>query len=141
MTGTVFECRTKATNREGNHIRFSWNWAFARRSKLVLTDESLICGDWTIPYQEIEDAILVSVRFLGWARTLFVRWGGKTYQFQLKSESWWRQIIHPFWDGPLPFSVRRETRRFEHRPIWEDPPTQAGVIILIVVVLVSLFLP
>jgi hypothetical protein len=137
VNGTIFYCRTKATSREGGHIRFSWNWAFARRTRLILTDESLVCGDWTIPYPEIEDAILVSVRYYGWSRTLFVKWRERIFQFQLKSESWWRQIIRPFWDGPLPFPVRYETRRIERRGIG-DPVNQVCMVMLAVLGLIWL---
>jgi hypothetical protein len=114
MPEIIFRCRTKATCREEGRLRFSLNWAFARRAKLVLTDKELVCGDWRIPYSEIEDASLVTVPTLfGPARNLMVRWRGRTYQFQLKSESLWRMVIHPFWDGPLPFQVHREVRSIE----------------------------
>ena len=110
MSKTLFECRTKATCREGDRIRFSLNWAFARRAKLVLTEDALVCGDWRIPYAEMDDAVLLSIpTWFGTARNLMVWWRGSVYQFQLKSESIWRMIVHPFWDGPLPFPVRRET--------------------------------
>jgi hypothetical protein len=114
MPGAIFQCRTKATWQERDRIRFSIHWAFARRAKLALMTEELVCGDWRIPYTEIEDATLVSVPTLfGPARNLMVWWQGRVYQFQLKSESWWRMVIHPFWDGPLPFRVRREVRHIE----------------------------
>jgi hypothetical protein len=114
MPETIFQCRTKATWREGDRIRFSLNWAFARRATLVLTDEALVCGDWCIPYEEIADAALVSIPTLfGTARNLMVWWQGRIYQFQLKSESFWRMKTHPFWDGTLPFPVRRELRCIE----------------------------
>jgi hypothetical protein len=80
----------------------------------VLTDKELICGNWHIPYEGIEDAVLVSVpTWFGTPRNLMVWHGGRIYQFQLKSESFWKMTIHPFWDGPLPFPVRREIRYIE----------------------------
>jgi hypothetical protein len=86
MGETIFECRTKATWRERERIRFSLNWAFARRAKLRLSDKELVCGDWCIPYVEIEDAALVSIpTWFGTARNLMVWWCGRVYQFQLKS--------------------------------------------------------
>ena len=115
MTPTVFECRTKATSKEGNQLRWSVNWALARRARLVLTQAELICGDWHIPYGEFEDAVLVTIptRF-GEAMNLIVTWRRVVYQFQLKSQCLWRSVMDPFWDGPLPFPVRREVRHL-HR--------------------------
>ena len=114
MSDIIFQCSTKATSREDDRIRFSLNWAFARRATLVLTGQELVCGDWRIPYEEIKDAVLVSLPTLfGTARNLMVSWRGRIYQFQLKSESFWRMIVHPFWNGPLPFPVRREDRNIE----------------------------
>jgi len=112
MEEVIFRCKTKATNREGSRIRFSLNWLFARRGELILTSDALVCGDWWIPYEKIEDAVLVSVPTpFGTACNLEVTASSVTYQFQLKSESLWRMKVHPFWQGPLPFPVRRETRR------------------------------
>jgi hypothetical protein len=114
MAETIFQCRTKATWREGSQIRWSLNWALARRGNLVLTDTEFVCGNWRIPYAEIEEAVLVSIPTLfGTARNLLVMWQGRVYQFQLKSVSSWRMKTHPFWDGPLPFPVRRELRHRE----------------------------
>src|SRR5262249_60296041 len=103
MPETIFQCGTKATWREGNRISFSLNWAFARRAKLVLTDTELVCGDWHIPYAEIEDAALLGIPTLwGTARNLMVRWQGRIYQVQLKSQSLWRMEAHAFGDGRVP---------------------------------------
>jgi hypothetical protein len=38
MPEMIFECRSKASLWEGDGLRFSLNWAIARRAKLVLTD-------------------------------------------------------------------------------------------------------
>lgn len=114
MPETIFQCWTKTTWREGERLRFSFHWAFARRAKLILTDTELVCGDWRIPYTEMEDAVLATVpTLLGTACNLMVWWQGRTYQFQLKSQSLWRMTIHPFWNGPLPFPARREERYIE----------------------------
>ena len=56
MDGVLFRCRVRGTTREGYRIRLSLNWAFARRADLILTDTALVCGDWIIPYAEIEKA-------------------------------------------------------------------------------------
>ena len=58
ISEVVYRCKTKVTDREGEHIRHSINWLFARRGELCLTDRAIECGDWTIRYAEIDDAVL-----------------------------------------------------------------------------------
>jgi hypothetical protein len=63
--------------------------------------DSLVCGDWTIPYDQIKDATLISFSSLflpGYI--LRVRTGDKVYQFGLNG--------NPYWKGDLPFPVTRE---------------------------------
>jgi hypothetical protein len=105
--GVLFRCRVRGTAREGDRIRLSLNWTFSRRADLVLTDSELTWGSWSIPYTEIEDAVLVRMGALWWR--LIVRGRGKTYQFILPPASiWtWDAKVDTFWDGPLPFSLRR----------------------------------
>jgi hypothetical protein len=108
----VYRCKTKATDREGDRLRWSLNWAFARRGELRLTDVAIQCGDWTIPYAEIDDAVLLAVpMWFGTAYNLRVKSRGKTYNFALKSTSAWRWTLDPFWSGATPFPIRRETAR------------------------------
>src|SRR5262249_40584978 len=86
---------------------------------LVLGQDALTCGDWHLPYAEFEFARLVTIpTVFGSARTLMVRCRGRTYQFQLRTESAWRVVVHPFWDGPLPFPVVREVRKPEQPSGW-----------------------
>ena len=110
MGEVVYRCKTKATDRGGHHPRWSLNWAFARRGELRLTDLAIQCGDWTIPYAGIDDAVLLAVptRF-GTAYNLRVKARGKTYHFQLRSTSAWRWTLDSFWLGAIPFPIRRET--------------------------------
>jgi len=91
----------KATTAEGEEIRRSFNWAVARRAIFKVMPDSLVCGDWTILYNQIDDAILFSVRSLfipGYI--LIIKAQGKIYQFGL---NW-----NPFWRKDLPFPVKRE---------------------------------
>src|SRR5262249_44742989 len=99
--------------------RFSLNWAWARRAYLLVTETALTCGDWRIPYEEIEATSLVIVPF-GFEkfRVLMVRWQGRTNQFRIPSESIWRIVNHPFWDSPLPFPVKRKEGAIERPPLW-----------------------
>lgn len=120
MDGVLFRCRVRGTAREGYRVRLSLNWAFARRADLILTESELVCGDWAVPYAEVEDAVLVGVPVgggLGEQKRLIVRGRGRVYQFILPFVSvWsWKAAADPFWDGPLPFPVRRVTGGIERR--------------------------
>ncbi|MEW4570273.1 hypothetical protein AB1L88_20595 [Tautonia sp. JC769] len=92
---------TKATTAEGEGVRRSLNWAVSRRGILEVREDALACGDWVIPYQEIEEAVLYSVSqaFIP-GYVLMVRTRGVIYQFGL---NWGR-----YWGRELPFPVRRE---------------------------------
>jgi hypothetical protein len=80
------------------------NWAIARRGELRLTERAIEFGDWIIPYEEIEDAVLL----VGLLHMLKVRWRETWYQFGLKSLSIWRVVPDPFWSGDTPFRFRKE---------------------------------
>jgi hypothetical protein len=103
----LHRCMTKATTAEGEGVRYSLNWAIARRGILVVGADALACGDWRIPYSEIDEAVLYSVRqMLIPGYILLVRSRGVVYQFGL---NWGR-----FWSRELPFPVRRERARLQY---------------------------
>lgn len=107
MDEILHQCWTKATTAEGDDVRRSLSWVTARRARLRVTRHALVCGDWTIPYQEIQEAVLFSIYSIfipGYV--LRVKTKDVTYQFGL---NWGR-----FWQGELPFPVRRERRRLQH---------------------------
>ena len=109
MERTLYRCKVKATDREGDHLRWSLNWAFARRGELRLTDRAIHCGDWEIPYPEIDDAVLLAVPMrIGTSYNLRVKSRGKTYNFALRSTSAWRWRLDPYWLGGTPFPMRQE---------------------------------
>jgi hypothetical protein len=104
VTKVLHRCTTKATTAEGDGIRHSFNWAVSRRGILEVRPDALASDDWVIPYSEIDEAILYSVRQMfipGYV--LLVRSRGATYQFGL---NWGR-----FWSRDLPFPARREWAR------------------------------
>ncbi len=103
MTGPIHRCFTKATTAEGEEIRHSFHWVTARRGWLKVMPDALECGDWRIPYAEIDEAVLFSIRsaLLIPGYVLWVRSAGRTWQFGLNPGR--------FWKGELPFPVRRET--------------------------------
>ncbi|MBM4032530.1 MAG: hypothetical protein FJ291_12195 [Planctomycetes bacterium] len=107
MAKPLYSCLTKATTAEGEEIRFSLNWIVSRRGILRVMPDALVCGDWTIPYQDIDEAVLFSLWGLfvpGYV--LRIRSRGRIYQFGL---NW-----NPFWKRELPFPVRRQKGKLQH---------------------------
>jgi hypothetical protein len=78
---------------------------------LYVTPRELRCGDWTIPLEQIRDALLFSFRgrFFRTAYVLRVDTGVTKYQFGLNGNA--------FWEGELPFPVRREHGRIGYSPL------------------------
>ena len=104
MAKPLHRCMTKTTTAEGDCVRHSLNWVLSRRGILEIGTDALACGDWRIPYSEIDDAVLYSVRqMLIPGYVLLIRSQGVVYQFGL---NWGR-----FWSGEMPFPVRRESAR------------------------------
>lgn len=102
MQAPLHKCMTKATTAEGDQMQYGPNWVLSRRAILKVFPDRLECGNWTIPYANISDAVLYSIR-----STLFipgyvlkVQTPDKTYHFGL---NWGR-----FWTRELPFPVSRE---------------------------------
>lgn len=91
---------TKATIAEGDDLRYSFNWLVARRGILKVMPDALVCGNWRIPYEHIDDAVLFSIWSTLPGFVLRVKSGGTVYQFGL---NW-----NPFWKKELPFTVTRE---------------------------------
>jgi hypothetical protein len=98
---------TKATTAEGDDIRRSLSWVLSRRGILQVKTDSLVCGSWTIPYSEISEAVLFSLRgvvFPGYV--LRVKSGNQIYQFGLNPGRFWR--------GDLPFECQRDSTRIRY---------------------------
>lgn len=113
-----FRCRVRGTTREGDRVRLSLNWALAGWSDFAVTESALVWRGHQIPYAAIEDAMLVRVPIpqgFGAQKRLIVRAHGEVYQFVLPFVSvWsWNAAADPFWDGPLPFPVRRVERELD----------------------------
>jgi hypothetical protein len=113
MSEVFFRCKTKATDREGDQLRWSLNWALARRAEIRFTELAIECGDWTIPYESIEDAVLLVISMgKSAAYNIRVKSKGKTYNFALKSTSARGWKHDPFRIEEAPFSIRRKFARF-----------------------------
>jgi hypothetical protein len=103
---------TKAVIADGDQLECGPRWITSRRATLKLFDDRLECGDWTVPYEEIRDAILSSfrspiLRIPGFV--LAVRTDAQTYHFGLNGGR--------FWNGQLPFAVERRKSKLRLSPI------------------------
>ena len=102
MSEILYKCMTKAIISDADQVRHSLEWVMSRRGILKVFSDRLECGDWVIPYNEINHAVLTSIRsslFLP-GYVLRVQTDSKTYQFGL---NWGR-----FWKTELPFFITRE---------------------------------
>lgn len=100
---------TKATTLERGTPRRSVNWVTARRAWFKIFDDRVECGDWTIPYQTVERAVLYSGRVLFMtAPVLELRAQGKIYQFGFNP---WVHL-----EQHLPLELERESVRFGYSP-------------------------
>ena len=106
MDKPLYWCMTKATTAEGEELRRSLNWVISRRGILKVMPDALVCGNWRIPYSQIDEAVLFSIWSLLPGFLLRVKSKGKTYQFGL---NW-----NPFWKRELPFPVAREKGKLKH---------------------------
>ena len=53
----LYRCWSKATCREKGLPRRSENWAFSRRAWFNVLRDRITCGDWTIPFDQVTEAI------------------------------------------------------------------------------------
>ncbi len=106
MDKPIYSCMTKASTAEGDDLRRSLNWVVARRGILKVMPNALVCGDWRIPYDEIDEAVLLSIRSVLPGFLLRVKSRGTVYQFGL---NW-----NPFWRKELPFAVSREKGKLKY---------------------------
>jgi len=105
MEKPLFQCMTKATTAEGEDLRRSWSWVVSRRGLLKVMPDALVCGDWRIPFDRIDEAVLFSIRSMLPGFLLRVKSGKTIYQFGLNANR--------FWKGDLPFPVSREEAKLK----------------------------
>ncbi|NJK92604.1 MAG: hypothetical protein HC904_12725 [Blastochloris sp.] len=93
---------TKVTTAEGDQMRYGPNWVISRRGLMRIFRDRLECGNWKIPFSDVSDAVLYSVRSMFFipGYVLKIQTKDKTYHFGLNWGS--------FWEGELPFAVKRE---------------------------------
>ncbi len=108
MDQPLHSCMTKAVIADGDQLRTGPKWITSRRGRLKVYSDRLECGDWTIRYDDISEAVLSSfrspiLRIPGYV--LAVRTHNDTYHFGLNG---WR-----YWKGDLPFPVTRQQTRLK----------------------------
>ena len=103
----IYRCMTKGVRGAPEDFGYGLKWIMSRRALLKVFHDRLECGDWTIPYSEIEEADLFQTRsglipcFILKART-----PNNTFQFGLNGNK--------FWKGDLPFDVTRTEGRLKY---------------------------
>jgi hypothetical protein len=106
MQQPLHTCMTKAVIADGDQLRMGPRWLTSRRARLKLYDDHLQCGDWTIAYVDIREAVLAKIRtpllrIPGYV--LSVRTDENTYHFGLNPGSYWK--------GELPFRATHTTSK------------------------------
>ena len=103
----LYRCLTKGVQGASEEFEYGLSWVTARRGKLEVFSDRIECGDWRIPNEEIEDAVLFKTRpAFRTCYILKIRTADESYQFGLNGNS--------FWEGELPFEVRREKGHLEY---------------------------
>lgn len=57
-----YKCFCKATNREDKEPRYSHNWVDAKRAMFKVFDDRIECGNWIIPFADVESAHLYKAK-------------------------------------------------------------------------------
>lgn len=95
-----YRCFVKGTDQETGEPRHSAAWIAARRGRFEVYDDRVCLGNWTIPIESIQEAILYETRGgLVTAPVLHLRTADRQYQFGFNP--WARVAEH------LPFPVER----------------------------------
>lgn len=103
----LYRCMTKGVRGASEAFEYSMSWVTARRAFLHVWPDRLECGDWTIPFPAITQAVLFQTRqaFIP-CYILKLQTQDAAYQFGLNGNK--------FWAGDLPFPVTRETGRLKY---------------------------
>lgn len=107
MSKLIYRCWTKATSREEGQPGPSLNWAISRRAWFRIYRDRVECGDWVLPVDELQHAVLYEGRQIGVpVRVLELRTERGTYQFGFNP---WVAI-----ERHLPFPFSREKIRLRY---------------------------
>jgi hypothetical protein len=103
-----YRCWTKATRREAGEPRYSANWLAARRAWLEFHAERVTCGDWSIPFTEVNRATLYGVRQFFFIRVSVVELETAKGTFQFGVNPW----VDPTPHLPLQLTVQQARLRY-----------------------------
>jgi hypothetical protein len=107
MSLLLYKCMTKAVLSDTDQLQYGPNWLYSRRAVLKIFEDHLECRDWTIHYEEIQEAILYSIRsFFIPGYVLRIQTRDKTFWFGL---NWGK-----FWSNNPPFPMKRERKRMRY---------------------------
>ena len=82
MTEPIYKCWTKATNREVGNPRRSHSWITSRRAWFKIFTDRIECGDWRIPFVEIQEVVVyLGKQMLIPVTVLQIEAFGQNYQF------------------------------------------------------------
>jgi hypothetical protein len=143
---TKYRCRCRALENQGDEVRLSLRWLSAPWDELRLTPAALEWRTWSIPYEEIEDAMIYEYPlFMLKARTLVIWARGANYHFQLPSISQVWYVIDPVWLGAMPFPLRFESEsarsfRRNNRAVLCQGMTFSALVAFLLFALVGLML-
>lgn len=79
---SLYFCWTKGTNRESGEPRFAFAWATSRRGWFKVFADRVECGNWTIPFSEVQQVTVFRSR-MNWVPVTVLRFelAHQTYQF------------------------------------------------------------
>lgn len=103
----LYRCMTKGVRGASESFEYGLSWVTSRRAFLNVLPDRLACGDWSIPYPTITQAVLFQTRqmFIP-CYILKLQTQDATYQFGLNGNK--------YWAGNLPFPVTRQTGRLKY---------------------------
>ena len=93
MEKALYQCMTKATDREKDEIRYSKNWVNAKQAKLKIYNDKIVCASWHFDMDQIRNLTLYNTKqmFIP-VKVLAFDYEDKTYQFGLNP--WANPIEH-----------------------------------------------
>jgi hypothetical protein len=107
MTALRYRAWAKATEREAGAPQYSASWVVSRRAWFRAYGDRIECGDWVIPADSVDDAVLYHTRQMGIPiNVLSITSRGRTMQFGFNP---WAKISRH-----LPFPYRNENVRLRY---------------------------
>ena len=87
MSKLLYQCLTKATNKEKGNPRRSQNWVFSKRAFFKLFDDHIECGNWNFLISEISNCIRFRTKYL-FTSVSILQFDAKGETFQFAFNPW-----------------------------------------------------